>query len=296
MAVAFSFSNKVNSKQTILVNSTEMVSAAANVDLMADSGADGQRGVLIVNADDWGRDWITTQRIRECVMDRSVSSVSAMVFMADSERAAIIAGQEEIDAGLHLNFTTPFSDPNCPALLKDRQREICEYLRGHRLARGIFHPGLMRSFDYVVAAQMGEFRRLYQRDSNRIDGHHHMHLCANVLHGKLLPAGIIVRRNDSFLPSENLIKRLYRQVQDRILAQRYFLVDFFTNLAPLSPAARLDRVFSLSRKYVVELETHPVKPEEYRFLKSGEIFQRTGHVPIASRYTTSKSIPQALAP
>jgi len=194
-----------------------------------------------------------------------------MVFMEDSERAANIAGQEEIDVGLHLNFTAPFSDPNCPAPLKNHQHEICAYLRGHRLARGIFHPGLVRSFDYVVAAQIREFERLYQRVPNRIDGHHHMHLCANVFHGKLLPAGIIVRRNDSFLPAESLIKRLYRRVQDRSLAQRYRLVDFFTNLSPLSPVVRLDRIFSLSREFVVELETHPVRAEEYRFLVTADL-------------------------
>src|SRR6266480_4217678 len=68
-------------------------------------------GVLIVNADDWGRDAETTARIAECVVPGGVSSVSAMVFMADSERAADTARERGIDAGLHVNFTTPFSAP-----------------------------------------------------------------------------------------------------------------------------------------------------------------------------------------
>src|ERR1700758_5164513 len=45
-------------------------------------------GILIINADDWGRDHETTQRILECTLRGTVSSASAMVFMEDSERAA----------------------------------------------------------------------------------------------------------------------------------------------------------------------------------------------------------------
>src|SRR4029077_20103780 len=63
-------------------------------------------GVLIINADDWGRSQETTDRIAECVAHGAVSSVSAMVFMEDSERSAVIARERGIDAGLHLNFTT----------------------------------------------------------------------------------------------------------------------------------------------------------------------------------------------
>ena len=74
-------------------------------------------GFLIVNADDWGRDAETTDRIFECVVPGAVSSVSAMVFMQDSERAAGIAREHGIEAGLHLNFTTPFSAPGTPAPL-----------------------------------------------------------------------------------------------------------------------------------------------------------------------------------
>src|SRR5262252_734861 len=59
--------------------------------------------MLIVNADDWGRDVQTTDRIHRCVQHGSVSSVSAMVFMKDSERAAAIALETETYAALHLN-------------------------------------------------------------------------------------------------------------------------------------------------------------------------------------------------
>ena len=46
-------------------------------------------GCLIINADDWGRDDRTTNRILEYFQRRVLSSASGMVFMEDSERAAL---------------------------------------------------------------------------------------------------------------------------------------------------------------------------------------------------------------
>src|SRR5579863_9771612 len=65
------------------------------------SASAGSRSVLIVNADDWGWDRETTDRTLNCFLEGSLSSVSAMVFMQDSERAARLARQHGIDAGLH---------------------------------------------------------------------------------------------------------------------------------------------------------------------------------------------------
>jgi len=243
------------------------------------------KGILIVNADDWGRNHETTERISECILRGAVSSTSAMVFMEDSERAATVAQERGIDAGLHLNFTTSFSAAQCAAPLVDHQQRLAKYLLARRFSQAMFHPGLTRSFEYVVAAQLEEYRRLYGRSPERIDGHHHMHLCANVLFATLLPAGTIVRRNFSFQPGErSLYNRLYRKGVDRMLARRHRLADFFFSLPPLQPAERLRRIFSLARLSVVELETHPVNPEEYRFLAGGEVFRWTEGAPIAPRF------------
>jgi hypothetical protein len=251
------------------------------------SGASPHAGVLIINADDWGRDHETTQRIFECASHASISSVSAMVFMEDSERAAALARESEIDAGLHLNFTTPFSASNCPAQLMECQQELAGHLRKHRLAQVIFDPRLVRSFEYVVAAQLDEFRRLYGTEPKRLDGHHHMHLCANVVWGRLLPSGTVVRRNFSFRPGEkSLGNRLYRGLVDRMLARRHHLVDFLFSLAPLEPVDRLDRIASIARRFVVEVETHPVNSEEYRFLMGDEILRRLGDLPIEARFAS----------
>src|SRR5262249_34560065 len=99
-------------------------------------------GALVVNADDWGRDRQNTDRIEECVAHGTVSSVSAMVFMEDSERSADMARAGGVDAGLHLNLTTPFSDANPSRRLDGHHQRISSYLRGNRLAQAVYHPGL----------------------------------------------------------------------------------------------------------------------------------------------------------
>ncbi len=229
---------------------------------------------LIVNADDWGRDLQTTDRIFDCTRCRAVSAVSAMVFMADSERAADLAVEHSIDAGLHLNLTEPFTAPTCPAELSIRQRAIARYLRSHRLAPVIFNPALRRSFAYVVAAQIDEYRRLYGADPARIDGHHHMHLCANVLLSRLMPSGTLVRRNFTFQPGEkSALNRGYRRLVDRLLQRRHRLQDCLFALTPLDRPGRLERLIAMARSHVVEIETHPVQPDEFSFLTGGAFFR-----------------------
>ena len=252
------------------------------------SGATSPTGILIVNADDWGRDRETTARTMECILRGAVSSVSAMVYMEDSERAATMARDRGIDAGLHLNFTTAFSASTCPPQMVEHQRMVSAYLLRHSLAQAVYNPLLSRSFEYVVNRQLEEFHRLYGEEAARIDGHHHMHLSANVLLGKLLPEGTIVRRNFSFRAGEkNSVNRFYRKFIDRRLAKKHRLVDFFFSLPPLEPVSRLERIFSLARQFVLELETHPINSVEHRFLTGGEIQRCIGDLKIAPRYVVS---------
>jgi hypothetical protein len=238
-------------------------------------------GFLIVNADDWGRDRPNTDRALECVLRKSVSSVSAMVFMEDSERAAGISREHGIDTGLHLNLTTPFTVSGCPGKLLEHHRRLSEYLSGSRFAQVVFHPGLVSSFAYVVEAQLKEFDRLYATAPQRVDGHHHMHLCANVLLAKLLPQGSLVRRSFTFQRGEkSFSNRAYRRVVDHILARRHRLADCFFSLPPLDPPSRLQRIFSLAKEFVIELETHPICPEEHAFLMGEEMLGLIGHTRI----------------
>src|SRR5438093_5638600 len=189
-----------------------------------------------------------------------------MVFMEDSERAAAIALQQEIDAGLHLNLTTPFSAPNCPVRLVERQHELSRYLTRHPLARAVFHPGLARSFEYVVSAQVDEFCRLYEKSPARLDGHHHMHLCANVLLGGLLPRRTIVRRHFSHEPGEKVLRNgAFRAFTGAFLSRRPRLVAFIFSLPSLEPPNRLQRVVFVATQGVAEAGTLAAVHTDYRF-------------------------------
>lgn len=244
----------------------------------------GRTGRLIINADDWGRDVQTTDRTLDCVHRGTISSVSAMVYMEDSERAADIAKQEGIDAGLHLNFTSPFSCSRTPEKLKEHQRRTSEYLSRSRLTQALFQPTLAKSFGYVAAAQVEEFRRLYGVAPQRVDGHHHMHLCANVVFGGLLPRGVAVRRSFSFEHNEKgFANRWYRKFVDQVVSWRHPLTDYFFSLEPLE-TVRLRRIFGLGKLFTVEVETHPVNPEEYGLLTSERLSEYSGECPIADRY------------
>lgn len=278
----------------ISVESVPSPAMQAGIEAANSAGRSGS--ALIVNADDWGRDIETTDRILECVTTGTVSSTSAMVFMADSDRAAEIARGCGVDCGLHLNFTMPFSAPNCPARLREHQIRVLHYLRGNRLAQTVYHPGLASSFKYVAAAQIAEFERIFGGSPRRVDGHHHMHLCANVLFGRLLPAGTIARRNFSFRPCDKgRINRLYRAAIDRLLAARHQLTDYFFSLPPLEPTGRVDEIIAMARKSIVEVETHPVNPEEYRFLTSGRILHRARNLEIVRGFPNPAEIRKAVS-
>jgi len=239
-------------------------------------------GLLIINADDWGRDVETTDRILECALRGVISSASAMVFMEDSDRAAVLAREHNVDVGLHLNFTTPFTAREIPNRLGEQQERLARFLLHNRLSQVLYHPGLADSFEYVVRAQLDEFCRTYAKEPSRVDGHHHMHLCANVLLGRLLPFGTIARRNFSFQPGEKSVaNRLYRSITDRVLARRHQLTDFFFSLPPIDLPDRLKRIFGIARQHVVELETHPVNPGEYQFLHGGEFRSLSDGVNVA---------------
>jgi hypothetical protein len=239
---------------------------------------------VIVNADDWGRDVPTTDRTLDCALRGVISSVGAMLFMEDSKRAADIARQHDIDAGLHLNFTMLFTSPRCPGRLLEHQARLSRFLTSHRLAPLIYHPGLAASFEYVVKTQLEEYERLYGAPSGRMDGHHHMHLCMNVMLQKLIPSGVIVRRNFTFGPGEKgYFNRLFRGWQDRQLARRYRITDYFFDLLPLQ-TSRLKKIFELANRFNVEIETHAIDDAQYRFLLDREFSNCAGDVGIARGY------------
>lgn len=222
--------------------------------------------MLIVNADDLGRRREDTDSALACHARGRIDSASAMVHMADSERAAGLARAARLPVGLHLNLSEPFTADVGPELRASHAR-VCRFLRSGKYALLLYHPFLATDFARVVEAQFAEFRRLYGREPAHVDGHQHMHLCANVLLQRLLPAGARVRRSFSFARGQkSALNRWYRAGVDRTLTRRHRLVDQFFSLTQQLKAGRLDVVAALACEGDVELMAHPAWPHEYDYL------------------------------
>lgn len=229
--------------------------------------------MLIINADDWGRSVTETDAALRCYQRGRITSVSAMVFMSDSERSAELAKENEVDAGLHLNFSEPFTDGRCPRGLRDCHNRIVRFLKRNKYAQIFYNPSLRKEFGYSYHAQAEEFVRLFGRTPSHIDGHHHMHLCVNLLFSKVIPTGTKVRRNFSFWPWEkSYVNRTYRRLVDHWLARRYQLTDYFFDLTQCIAENKLGRVTSLAKSSTVELMTHPIVPQEAEHLMSDEFY------------------------
>jgi predicted glycoside hydrolase/deacetylase ChbG (UPF0249 family) len=227
--------------------------------------------MLIINADDFGRSRDETDAALRCYQKGRITSVSAIVFMEDSERAAELAKENELDVGLHLNFSEPFTGQNYPAKLGEYHGRTIRYLVGNRYAQLVYNPFLQKEFAWSYKAQAEEFARLFKRPPSHIDGHHHMHLCANVLLSNVIPAGMKMRRNFSFWPGEkSLLNRTYRSFVDRWLDRRYRLADYFFDLTQCVRENKLDRVAALAKASSVELMTHPIVNAESEYLMSDE--------------------------
>jgi predicted glycoside hydrolase/deacetylase ChbG (UPF0249 family) len=225
--------------------------------------------LIIINADDWGRSRADTDAALACYREGRITSVTAMVFMKDSERAAELAKDGEMDVGLHVNLTQQFTGNCGDSLLRSYHNSIVRYLTGGRYRFLVYNPALRKAFQYAYQAQADEFIRLYGRKHSHVDGHHHMHLCANMLIGKVIPAGEKVRRNFTFFPGESgFVKVTYRRLVDRWLASRYRMTDFFFALSESMRDGRLKRIAKVAESASVELMAHPARAEECAFLLS----------------------------
>lgn len=224
--------------------------------------------MLYVNADDLGWTKDITDRILRCYSQRRIHTASVMTFMNDSERASKLAIDNKLDVGLHLNLTQEFTGQAATNTLQSHQMAVSDYLNARKINQVLFNPFLRHSFDYVFQAQWEEFHRLYGKVPTRFDGHHHMHLCMNMLASGRLPRGIKIRRNFTFGPGEkDPLNRLYRYLVDRWLKSRFLCTDSFFSMAPIDQG-RLQRLVLMSKLSDVELMVHPGVENEYRYLLS----------------------------
>jgi len=227
--------------------------------------------MMIVNADDFGRTRAETDRALACYKHGRITSVTAMVFMEDSARAAALAREAGIDVGLHLNLSQLFTAPGGAATLNDHHARVVRFMKSSPYALVLYNPMLRNAFRYVYRIQVDEFMRLYGQAPSHIDGHQHRHLCTNVLLDRIIPRGARVRRNFSFESREkNLFNRAYRGLVDGVLARRYKISDFFFSLQQCLQSDQMERVFNLSRDAIVEVMTHPLNDTEYAYLMSDQ--------------------------
>jgi len=226
--------------------------------------------MIIVNADDWGRSQKETDAALKCYRTGRITSVTGMVFMADSERAADIALSNNVPVGLHINLNEPFTGKSSPEYTRSAQRRIAEFLNKNKYMQLLHNPFLAGPIRDVFNAQLEEFCRLYRRSPSHFDGHQHMHLCTSMLIVAPIPRGEKIRRSFSFESGEkSLVNRSYRACVNRRIRSRYRLTDYFFALSErLQPEERFTRVCTLARDAAVELMTHPVVPEEQAFLLS----------------------------
>jgi len=225
--------------------------------------------MIIINADDFGRSEAETETAATLVRWGRVTSVSHMVFMQDSERAATRATGMDIDVGLHLNFCERWTTDGVPKRLAIQHESLVAFFNRGHYAQVVYNPGLRRAFGAVYQAQVEEFQRLYGRPPSHIDGHHHLHLCANMVIDGVIPRGCSVRRNLTFAPGEKgLLNRAYRRFVDACLGRRYVLTDYLFSLQQcLNGRGRpLSRVADLAKVADVEIMTHPQNPEEFDYL------------------------------
>ena len=225
--------------------------------------------MLIITADDYGRDKTTTDNTLKCFFNARITSASAMVFMLDSERAASSARDTGLEIGLHVNFSLPFTARNVPPKLREHQHRLVLYLKKNRLSRVFFNPLLRDAFNFVYSSQREEFQRLYSKLPEFYNGHHHMHLCTNMLLGNHLPKGARIRRTFTIgHRQKGFINRIYSDLLNSYISGRFISTDAFFNLEPIHDQERLKKITERAADEDVEIGVHPWREEETGYLLS----------------------------
>jgi predicted glycoside hydrolase/deacetylase ChbG (UPF0249 family) len=229
-------------------------------------------GLLIVNADDWGMDAATTDAILACFERQSVTSASAMVYMADSQRAAALGRERSLPLGLHLNLLRPYSDPDTPAAVREGQRRLARYLGAARWRRWTPNPFLQAQARHCVEDQYRRFGELYGRAPTHVDGEQHGHTWPDAL--LALPAGEKVRPTFTFAAGEKpQWNRALRGALNAVMRRRFTTPRYLVSIRALEPrfgGTGLEERLALAREAALEVMVHPGFEDERAYLLSEE--------------------------
>lgn len=242
-----------------------------------------ERGLLIVNADDWGYDEPTTRAIADCHQAGGLTSTTAMMFMAGSEKAASVAAENpRLGIGLHLNLFEEYTGEAVPVAILDRQRRLLERFHLSRLHRWFYDPRIRHQVDRVVADQWERFTQLYGRSPTHVDGHHHSHMAANVLLSPSIPRGTAIRNALSDTHRRNPLSGALRAGRSRLVLSRYRTTAYFFSIETAWPrlsGSPSSEVLDLSRRTSVEVMVHPAFPNEYAPLQSANWVEALRRLP-----------------
>jgi hypothetical protein len=252
-----------------------------------------RRGLLIVNADDWGGFSAGTDAIETCFAIGAISSTTAMVHMADSDRAAELARERERPTGLHLNLTQPYDAPAVPAPVRERQLRLCAHFSALHRRRWTLSPDLRvhRLVADGIRDQLEEFHERYEREPTHIDSHHHVHVCPDVFCSCALAPGTRVRQALSFAPgakprgAKGLAMGLARVAKQRLLARRYLTTERFWCAYELSDgdgAVPIADAAAYAATHAIEIMVHPSFESDIAVLRSEAWLEALRDAPLAS--------------
>jgi predicted glycoside hydrolase/deacetylase ChbG (UPF0249 family) len=235
------------------------------------------RGLLIVNADDWGGERRSTEAIHEAFGAGRVTSTTAMVFMDDSDRAAEIAKAESLPVGLHLNLTQPFTDPAVPEPVRERQRRVTAAFLGQG---GDGHPGVSQRrrwlYDPRIADLVGDalrdqlerFEALYGGPPTHLDGHNYVDTAPNVFLSPALPRGMKMRNSLDRYPLDRGPMAVARALRQQLRGRRFRSTRYVLHISDLDLPD--DPRLALAEADPVEVICHPDNPAEMERLRSDE--------------------------
>lgn len=241
--------------------------------------------LVIVNADDWGISAPVTDAILGCFEAGSISSMSAMIWMDDSDRAASIGREQGLPAGLHLNLDTAFADPGAPRTVREALERVRPWFAGHHRHVLSYHPSraFQRCLSTCIQAQLDEFHVRYGREPTHVDGHHHIHLTWNVLTSRALPDGTPIR--STAWPDRNpLPLQVLRSAKGRWLRHRFRTTDLFYDLRDLDSALGGIGLtdIEMTGGMTVEVMAHPGVADELKVLHSESWHRFVAELPLGS--------------
>jgi predicted glycoside hydrolase/deacetylase ChbG (UPF0249 family) len=228
--------------------------------------------MLIVNADDWGIDTPTTDAIAECFAAGLVTSATAMVFMADSQRAAAVARAIGLPIGLHLNLSEPFTAADVPPTAQRAHATVTRRFdaRARRWRRWIPDPLVRGMVEGETASQLAAFGDLYGRRPTHVDGHKHVQVSPTVASTPAL-SGLMLRPAFTDPPNGRRVLRLARRARHRLLLASHGGADRLLSLQSMSEdllAGRRPAALDGLGGEIVEVMAHPGLPDERSLLET----------------------------